>query len=702
MSLLDELRERKLHLILQRHSNERATSMRPASASQRSTRHAKRMLVSALIAMGGVVGSGLDSFALDPAAIDAKASPSNDFSRYAFGSWLDGAVIPADRPAFGSFDEVDKPLQENLLALLQGPQSTPYGEKAAALFKQGMDVAARNAAGLEPIRPYLEAIRGAKSAKDLAAQLTSPASPYGPVSIQVSPSFDDPTKNALLVGPGSLGLDRDTYLAKDKPTKVIQQAYVANVAALLQLSGYKKPTAMASAKAMYAFEKRIALLRIDRRDLANNVSLANNPVRIRDLAEIAPIIDWEKSLRGAGLTLDDTIINTEVGYFKNAKMLFSSVPVSTLKAYYTAQLLRTAGLYLGEDVSSLLFEFEGKIRAGQKEQRPLEQRVVSDLGMFVPDAIGRLFADKYFPPEAKAEITKMTTEIIAAFRKRVDANLWMSPETKEQSLEKLDKIKVRVGYPDRWLTYDEVPIGSSYFESARALGELAVSRELAKVGKPIDNSNWGPVAWVNAFYEPTNNSINFPAGILSGVFFSLKNDPAANFGAIGSVIGHELTHGFDISGSQFDGDGRLRSWWSNADRKSFEDLNVRLANQYSAIDVPEAGKVDGRLTVGENVADLGGVQVAYDALLARLATGPDPGKIDGLTQQQRFFVAYAQSWKAKTRPEYKKYLLSADSHSPDEVRAAQPLRNMNAFYETFGIKDGDKMWLAPSDRVLIW
>jgi putative endopeptidase len=664
--------------------------------------HLSAVSLSALVTVGALISAERSSVALDPAAIDSKTSPAADFSRYSFGTWLDGAVIPDDRPAFGAFDEVDKPLKENLLGLLQGAQSTPYGEKAAALFKQGMDIAARNSAGLDPIRQYLDAIRKAKSAKDLAEQLTSAASPYSPVSFQVGPSFDDPTKNALLLAAGSLGLERDTYLAKDKSTKEIQQAYITNVAAVLELSGYKKSTAMRDAKAMYAFETRIAKLLLDQREIAGNIALVNNPIKIRDLAKIAPIVDWEKSFSESGLNLDDTVINTEMKYFKNAKALFSSVPVSTLKAYYTAQLLRSSESYLGEDISALLFEFYGKVQSGQKAQRPLDQRVLRSVGEFVPDALGQLFADKYFPPEAKVEITKMTAEIVAAFRKRIDANAWMSADTKKKALEKLDRVKVRVGYPDRWLSYDEAAVGTNYFESAKAFGELAVRRELAKVGKPIDNSNWGPVAWVNAFYDPTNNSINFPAGILSGVFFNLKNDPAANFGAIGSVIGHELTHGFDISGSQFDGDGRLTSRWSDSDRKSFEDLNGRLANQYSAIDVPEAGKVDGKLTVGENVADLGGVQVAYDALLARLATVPDPGKIDGLTQQQRFFVASAQSWKAKTRPEYKKYLLGADVHSPDEVRAVQPLRNMAAFYEAFGIKEGDKMWLAPADRLLIW
>ncbi len=261
---------------------------------------------------------------------------------------------------------------------------------------------------------------------------------------------------------------------------------------------------------------------------------------------------------------------------------------------------------------------------------------------------------------------------------------------------------MRVAFPDRFLTYDDVAIGAGYADSVRNLGRASARRSNASIGQPVDNTNWGPVAIVNAFYDPSNNSINFPAGILAGSFFNLKNDPAANFGAIGAVIGHELTHGFDISGSQFDGDGRLTSWWNDADRQQFEALNARVVTQFNALKVGDVGNVDGQLTVGENVADMGGVQVAFDAMNARLAKVPDPGLIDGLTQQQRFFVAWAQGWKQKSRPEFDKFLLTADVHSPSLVRAVQPLRNMTASQDAFAIKEGDPMWLSPADRITIW
>jgi putative endopeptidase len=639
------------------------------------------------------------AFAISGADIDTKADPRVDFARYASGAWSDKTTIPADRPSYGSFDEVGDPLDAKLVAILRTPQTTADGKKLAALFAQATDINARNAAGLKPIATDLTQIRKAKTLK----QLFAASEGIGPISPFVSPIPSDPTTNALTLGGPQLGLgSRDFYLAMDPASKAIQKAYVNFLAQQLKFAGYSTATAQKESKRVFALEKTIAGLYLDQRELAANFELANVPITVKDLQKLTPSVNWSQVITLANLTPESTVILTEPNYLKKLESVFKKVPLSTVKALQVSQLLGATGPYLSEDIGKLQFDFFGKTLNGQEQQAPLERRAVNQVGSVMSDAIGRLYVEQHFSEEAKTEVVKMTKEVLTAFRGRIESNKWMSAETKAKAVEKLGKVKVRVAYPDRFLTYDNVALGDSYAGSLKNFGEAAIRAEFAKVGKPVDQTNWGPVAWVNAFYNPTDNTINFPAGILAGVFFDVKNDPAANFGAIGAVIGHELTHGFDITGSQFDGDGRLVNWWSEADRKAFEDLNGRLANQFSAIKIPDIGNVDGTLTVGENVADLGGVQVAYDALVARLGTIPDPGSIDGLTQKQRFFVAWAQGWKDKSRPEFAKFLLTADVHSPASVRATQPLRNMDAFYDAFSIKEGDPMWLPPTDRITVW
>jgi putative endopeptidase len=639
------------------------------------------------------------SNALTATDIDTKADPRADFVRYANGLWLDKTTIPSDRPGYGSFDEVGDPLDAKLLAILRTPQSSADGQKLAALFAQATNIEARNTAGLKPIAKDLRQIRTAKTLK----QLFAVGDGIGPLAPFVSPVPSDPSTNALTLGGPQLGLgSRDFYLGKDSSSKAIQQAYVSFLDQQLKFAGYSTAAAKKESQRVFALEKTIAGLYLDPRVLAANYELANVPISVKGLQKLTPSVDWTEVISLANLTPESTVILTEPSYIKKLESVFKKVPLSTAKALQVSQLLVAAGPYLSDDIGELQFAFFGKALNGQEQRAPLERRALGQVGERMPDAIGKLYVEQHFSEAAKTEVVTMTQEVLTAFRGRIESNKWMSTETKAKAIEKLSKVKVRVAYPDRFLTYDNVALGASYVESVQNFGEASLRVELAKVGKPVDQSNWGPVAWVNAFYNPTDNTINFPAGILAGVFFDVKNDPAANFGAIGAVIGHELTHGFDISGSQFDGDGRLVSWRTEADRKSFEGLNARLASQFSAIKIPDVGTVDGTLTVGENVADLGGVQVAYDALVARLGKIPDPGVIDGLTQKQRFFVAWAQAWKDKSRPEFAKFLLTADVHSPASVRATQPLRNMDAFYEAFGIKEGDAMWLPPADRITIW
>ncbi len=657
----------------------------------------KVVVTACVVATTSVVATSAN--AVDGSIIDTKADPRVDFARYASGLWSDRTTIPADRPAVGSFDEVNDALEKNVLSIVKAPQSSPDGQKLVALYGQATDMTARNAAGLKPIEKTLNDIRTAKSLK----ALFSVDGGSQPITPSVAPSPADPTRNALLLGGPPLALgSRDAYLGTDPASKAIHQQYIAFLTKQLRLAGYSAAAAKREGPRVFALERKIAALLIDPRELAANFELANVPVTVQQLKKLTPSADWRKTIALAKLAPTDTVILTESKYVKKFETTFRQASLETVKAFTVSGLLEGAGPYLSDEVGNLQFEFFGKILNGQEERVPLETRALRQTSGFMSDTVGQLYVTQFFSEAAKTEIVTMTNEILAAFRDRITASTWMSPETKAKAIQKVDKVKVRVAFPDRFLTYDDVAIAPTYGESAISFSEAAQRRELAKVGQPVDQTNWGPVAWVNAFYEPLSNSINFPAGILAGAFFDVKNDPASNFGAIGAVIGHELTHGFDISGSQFDGDGRLVSWWSDADRKAFVGLNERLVNQYSALKVPDVGSVDGRLTVGENVADLGGAQVAFDALNARLTKIPNPGLIDGLTQKQRFFVAFTQVWKGKFRPEFARLLLEQDPHSPDTIRATQPIRNMNAFYDAFNIKEGDPMWLAPADRVVVW
>jgi putative endopeptidase len=651
------------------------------------------------LVLGTCLAVTTNANAIDPSFIDGKADPRVDFVRYANGLWIDKTTIPADAPQYGTFSEIDDALNEKLQMILKTPQTSADGQKLAALYAQGLDTRARNAAGLEPVATQLKAIRQAKSLK----QLFSVDQGTGEIALSADPSPSDPTKNVLLLSGPQLGLGgRDQYLATDQSSMQLHKAYISFLAKQLMFAGYPAASAKREAKRVFDLERKMAALYLDQKELASNYQLANVPVTFEALKKLTPSVDWTETASLANLAPSDSVILTESNYLKKHDELFRKAPLLTVKALVVSQLLGAFGPYLSEDLYKLQFDFFGGVLTGQEQPRPFELRVRGQVSNLLPDTIGKLYVDQFFPEAAKSEITTMTKEILAAFRARVAANPWMSAETKAKAIEKVDKVKVRVAYPDRFLTYDEAQLGSNYADSVANVFKLNGRRQLAKVGKPVDESNWGPVAWVNAFYNPSNNTINFPAGILAGGFFDVKNDPAANFGAIGAVIGHELTHGFDISGSQFDGDGRLVSWWSDTDRQQFQALNDRLATQYSALKVAGVGNVDGKLTVGENVADLGGAQAAFDALNVRLAKSPDLGLIDGLTQKQRFFVAWTQAWKSKTRPEFARVLLTQDVHSPDDVRASQPIRNMNAFYEAFGIKEGDPMWLAPAERIVVW
>ncbi|MBA3416591.1 MAG: M13 family metallopeptidase [Chloroflexia bacterium] len=667
---------------------------------------------------------------IDVANMDLAVDPRDDFYDFANGGWLARTEIPADRPAIGVFVELRDEATRRQITLLDGAVDAAAGTdeaKAVALFAQGLDLDQRNRQGVAPIRDALDRIAAVDSAAAFDAYQRR--SPFDGVAatlpLSVLPDANDSAVNTLYLGGPTLGLpNRDYYLDDDPSNLAVREAYVENTTAMLGFAGYEEEEAATAAQAIYDFEAKLAAPTLTR-EQEQDFSLQNNPLGLAELAARYPAMDWPAYLADLGVSGVETVIVTQEGYLEALPGIVAETPPAALRAYLTLRLLRAWDEALSEEIEAVSFAFS-QVLSGVEEQPALEERVLNQVNAALPDAVGQLYVAEYFPPAAKAEIEALTGDVLAAFRVRLEANPWMTPETRARAVEKLDAVSVKVGYPDRWRGYADVALGDSFAATLDSAAEVEIRRQYAKAGQPVDRTEWdAPAQLVNAFYNPLANEIVFPAGILQPPFFDAAADPAPNYGAIGFVIGHEITHGFDLSGSQFGPTGNFEDWWTPEDRERFLALNEELAAQYDAIEVAPGLFVNGQITVGENAADLGGIQVAADALQRRLAeeTGATPAADPVLdpeaeaaatptadsvvieppfTPEQRFFVAAATVWRTKARPAYVELLVRSDSHSPGEVRAVQPLRNAAAFFAAFGIGPADAEWLAPAARVVIW
>ena len=715
------------------------------------------MLIAALVALSAIApalarqappeaGHGIN-----PADMDLAVDPAADFYRFANGGWLDRTPIPADEGQYGVFNEVYDRTTAQLLDLMgrlaEGGQVQGGTDewKAVELFRQGTDLATRNAQGVAPIRPTIAEIDAIRDLTGVHQFLegSSFRGINGLMGVGVGPGLDDSTVNIAFLGGPYLGLpNRDYYLEEASGNAEVRAAYVETSADLLGFLGYDEARAAAAARAVYDLERRLAEPTLTREE-QQNVSLLNNPTAIADLTTRYPLMDWPGYLETLGLEGVDPLLVTETRYLDALSAIVEGTPVDVLKDYLKLELIWTVSDYLTEEIEATAFAFRGGVLGGVQEQRPIAERALETVNFGLGEAVGKLYVEAYFPPEAKAQIEALVAELIRAYRLRLEANPWMTAETKATALAKLAKLRVKVGYPDRFRSYGAVSVEESYAATSLSAFNAETRRQLRRAGQPVDKEEWFlPPQTVNAFYNPQNNEIVFPAGILQAPFFDYRADPASNYGAIGFIIGHEITHGFDVGGSQFDGDGNLVNWWSEADVASFGELNGRVVAQYDAIEDLPGVNVDGQITVGENVADLGGLQVAHDALLNALgATGVAPlpqaeatpvaspvaspvaaaiatplaspaatpaaspaalAAFEGLTQEQRFFVAAATVWHEVTREEALRTQVQTDPHSPAKVRATTPLRNMDEFHAAFGIGPGDAMYLPPEERVVVW
>jgi len=649
------------------------------------------------------------TYGIDLANMDLGVSPRADFYRFANGGWLEKTEIPEDKSSYGTFTELYDITLEQLLAILDeavtgdralAPDSDEA--KAVRMWQQGVDVEARNALGLTPIEPFLAEIA---AIADLPAYHEFQHGAMflglsGSLPIGVGPDLRDSGTNAVYLGGPWLGLpNRDYYL--EEGNAAVQESYIATNAKFLERLGTDPATARDAAQAVYDLEAALAATTLTREE-EQDPELSYNPLTITELQTRFPEMDWQSYLDELEISGTERLIATQIDYLDQLAGILEQTPIETLRDYLRLQLLWNFHNNLDLELEETAFVFLQSL-GGQPDMPPIDERALGQTSGLMGDALGKLYVAEHFPPQAKAEMENLVANIVSAFGNRLERNEWMTPETREKALAKLATLRVKVGYPDEWETYEDVEIGESYADSVISAANASLRESLAEAGLPVDREEWGMNAQTaNAYYSPLNNEIVFPAAMLQSPFFDYRADPASNYGAIGFIIGHEITHGFDLQGSRFDEEGNLAEWWTAADRERFEALNQDLVAQYDAIEVLPDLFVNGQITVTENVADLGGVETAYDALQAVLAEEPAGATYGEFTPEQRFFVAAATVWRGEIREEALITRVRSGVHAPPEVRASQPLRNVDAFFNAFEIVEGDPMYLAPSERVRIW
>lgn len=648
--------------------------------------------------------------------MDTLVKPGDDFFRYVNGTWSDKTEIPADRTRWGSFDELRQNTDKDALAILkeaaENKKLDPKSDqaKAVAVFETYLDAETRNKLGVEPLKPYLDKINAIATPADVTKLINDLAEEggLGLYSIYVYADAKNSNENAVYLSLGSLGLpDRDYYILKDKDIQEKREQYIAHVARMLEMAGETKEEATADSKRVLAIETKMAeprLTRVERRDSR----LTYNPMTVAELQKLAPVVDWNAYISSTGLKNVDKVIVSQPKYIKALNEILTTKNIADVKAYLKWTLVNGHASHLSTDMETANWEFYSKTLEGAKEQRPVEERALAVVTGTVGEALGQLYVEKKFPAEAKAKAQAMIKNVLSAFGERIKALPWMAEETKKGALEKLNSTTVKIGYPDKWKDYSKMEVksaanGGNYFENMKNVDKWEVAKNIADYGTPVDKTRWGMAPQtVNAYFNPLYNEIVFPAAILQPPFYDYKADEAINYGGIGAVIGHEISHSFDDSGARYDKDGNLNNWWTDADLERFTKLGNALADQYSALEPLPEVFVDGKFTLGENIGDLGGVNAAYDGLKLYLKENGNPGLIDGFTPEQRFFISWGTIWRTKARDEAIKNQVKTDPHAPGHYRAYVPLQNVDAFYEAFNIKEGDKLYIKPEERVKIW
>ncbi|WP_038497472.1 M13 family metallopeptidase [Janthinobacterium agaricidamnosum] len=640
--------------------------------------------------------------------IDNSMRAQDDFFTHLNGQWLKTTDIPADKSSWGSFAKLRDDTQPQLRGIIEAAQKNQAVKAGSEVKKIGdlytsyMDEKKLDALGIKPLAGELGRIRAVRDKKAIPTLIShlnqiGVATPYG---TYVGQDARESTKYAAYVGQGGLGMpDRDYYLdAKLAPVKAKYQLHVEK---MLNMAGAKDPAA--SARAVVALETALARIqwsKVENRDPVKRY----NKTEIARLGELTPGYDLKSGLAASGIaTKVDYVIVSQPSYFTGFDQIVEKTGLDTWKAYFEWQLVRSYANYLSKDFVDASFDFYGTTISGVKENQPRWKRGVGTVESALGEAVGKLYVEQYFPAERKVRMEQLVKNLLAAYQQSIDTLDWMGPETRKEAQAKLAKFTPKIAYPNKWRDYSTLSIAASDLvgNMIRA-ADFSAKRQLSKLGKPIDREEWSTTPQtVNAFYNSTKNEIVFPAAILQAPFFDANADDAVNYGAIGAVIGHEISHGFDDKGSQSDGDGNLRDWWTKEDRKNFGAKADALSKQYDGYSPLPGYHVNGALTLGENIADNSGLAIAYKAYQLSLGGKPAP-VIDGLTGDQRFYAGWAQVWRSKMREEQQIVQIKSDPHAPAQFRVNGVMVNQPAFYDAFGIKEGDKMYLAPDQRVIIW
>jgi putative endopeptidase len=642
------------------------------------------------------------------ADVDPAVSACVDLGAHTNGKWLAANPIPGDQTRWGAFNilaerslQVQKQLAEQVAA-----RANPTGiDKIIADFwATGMDEAKLNADGITPLASRLAEIEALTDGPSVAAYLRTvaargenPLFGFGPEA-----DFNNSSMNMGYAVQGGTSLpDRGYYFDPDKQD--IRDAFVQHVARMLELSGLSATDAALASRDVMAMETRLARASKSQEDLSRDVSLFYNPVTLADADKLTPNFPWTAFFASQQLAPPAKFSLAVPDFHREVSRMLGDVPVSQWKLYLRFRLTDGAAPYLSDAFTGARFEFYSKTLNGQQEQRPRWKRVLSVLEESAGEAMGQLYVQVAFPPESRLRMDELVANLSTALKARIENLAWMGDETKARALQKWSAFTPKIGYPTKWREWNGLATTrDSYFGNAMAAMAFNYRYELDKIGKLVDKTEWGMTPQtVNAYYHPLLNEIVFPAAILQPPFFDPQADDAYNYAAIGGVIGHELTHGYDDQGSRFGPSGNFEQWWSDADARRFKDLTGRLVKQYDAYEAAPGQKVNGNLTLGENIADLGGLSIAYDAL-QRASAGKEDPKTDGLTRDQRFFYGWAAMWRAQYRPEALKVQLASDPHAPSKIRVIGPVTNHPAFAPAFGCKDGDPMVNAGSKRVAIW
>ncbi len=636
--------------------------------------------------------------------------PQDDFYKFVNETWENKTKIPNTKPAWGSFTELSEEnykFLKNLISELKRKKDKVSSDekKIITLYNSYYNIKKRNKEGLNTIQEDVKEINDIKTVNDFENFSIKTTKMGGSVLYGwgVGSDLNDSANNAVYLGSASLGLSKDYYQKKTKENDEVIQEYTKYVSDMLNLLGDENSEE--KAKNIVLFEKDIANTLLTNEE-SHDIKKYNNPRTLNQISKMVKNVDLVNYLKESGVNTDKVIIS-QLKYFENLDNIINEKNIETIKDYIKFHLISGSASVLSESLGEKKFEFYGKYLNGQKQREVLEKRglyfVVGTLG----ETVSKVYVDRKFSPEAKKDTQEMVDYIVKAFRNRIKELTWMGNETKNKALEKLDKFTVKIGYPDKWEDFSTLEINEkdTLYDQMKNISKWAYNKELEKIGKPVDKLEWFMNAHeVNAYYSPTKNEIVFPAGILQYPFYDLnKSGVGSDFGGIGTVIGHELTHGFDVSGANFDGDGNLKDWWTKEDKEKFESITKKLENEFSNYSVSENVNVNGRFTLTENIADLGGVNIAYDALQLYLEDHPEKNvKVGNYTQNELFFINNARIWRQKATQEYLNNLVKSDSHSPNYFRVNGTFKNVEAFHEIFKTKEGDKLYKSPEDRIKIW